>query len=364
MNTKTMHGQMTIIDENGNLTKLHQETSANDVLVDRSTNNQGLNNTSAIPLDVTTVQNLTNKLGGLAFKNIVNSEDLEDDIIIFDETSEDISLPESEINDGITSDSLTWSSSKINAHINEIIDRVEDINNNSNNIFYVALVENANGTFTAQKTVAQIESAYQLNKAIWIISSGILLPLRKRQDANTWIFSGYTETQAYDITVTANAVTFTYHELVTKNDTLPNPSALRLTGAVQATYDGTEEVEVEITEMIPASSTTDGVGGLVPAPKAGEQNHILYGDGTWHSISQTTGENSDAIMSQAAVTTEINTITNELSTLNTYIDTLFTELNINYEDLAFDTEDIIIGTANTNTSSILGRAILGQMVLA
>ena len=48
--------------------------------------------------------------------------------------------------------------------------------------------------------------------------------------------------------------------------------------------------------------------------------------------------------------------------LSAYIDSYL--LNINYDEtLAFDTSEIIFGTT-TNTSAILGRAILGQMVLA
>ena len=42
--------------------------------------------------------------------------------------------------------------------------------------------------------------------------------------------------------------------------------------------------------------------------------------------------------------------------LNTYI------LNIDYNALAFDTTEIVIGS--TNTTSVLGQAILGQLVLA
>lgn len=36
-------------------------------------------------------------------------------------------------------------------------------------------------------------------------------------------------------------------------------------------------------------------------------------------------------------------------------------LNINYDSLAFDTSEIVF---NTSTSSVLGQAILGQMILA
>ena len=46
--------------------------------------------------------------------------------------------------------------------------------------------------------------------------------------------------------------------------------------------------------------------------------------------------------------------------LNTYI------LSIDYDALAFDTTEIVVGTSNPtiNTTSVLGQAILGQLVLA
>lgn len=37
--------------------------------------------------------------------------------------------------------------------------------------------------------------------------------------------------------------------------------------------------------MVGASATIKGASGLVPAPKAGEQNKFLRGDGTWAAIS-------------------------------------------------------------------------------
>lgn len=46
--------------------------------------------------------------------------------------------------------------------------------------------------------------------------------------------------------------------------------------------------------------------------------------------------------------------------LNTLLETYL--LNIDYEDLAFNTAEIIVN--NSGTSSILGQAILGQLVLA
>ncbi len=55
------------------------------------------------------------------------------------------------------------------------------------------------------------------------------------------------------------------------------------------------------------------------------------------------------------ITTRLNEINNSLQPL----------LNIDYSELAFDTTEIIINTNPTiNTTSVLGQAVLGQLVLA
>lgn len=227
--TTILHGQMSVVDELGNVTILHQETSAADVLVDSSTNTQ-------IPSDVDTLQKLANKLGALAFKNEIKEFDLtpyiKNDLttteagyvldaragkvlndrltsienseiltIGVDEENPDIIVPQSEINDNVMSDTLTWSSNKIN----EMIDTLGVDHN-----FYVELVESSEDVYVSQKTVQQIEEAYQAGRPIWVVASEIFIPLRKRVDASTWIFSGYADKQAYDISVTASGVTFTY----------------------------------------------------------------------------------------------------------------------------------------------------------
>ena len=290
MSVKPLHGQMSAVDKNGNTQLLHQETSAQVVLVNTDKNTQGINNSSAIPEDVTNAQDIVDKVGLLAFKSKIGYSDLSDDLIaknistasstqipsieivkeiqekvtdlddgnyiVVDETDNGIAIPESEINDDVTSSSLTWSSNKINTQITEIIDLIDEVDNEANSVFYVVLLKNQDGSFTAQHTVAEIEAAFNKNKAIWVISESVLLPLRKRQDINTWIFSGYTETQAYDITITPSAVTFTYTDLITTEGTLPNPNVLKLTGAVNAIYDGSEEVEVVIPTIDGGSSTT------------------------------------------------------------------------------------------------------------
>ena len=254
MATQTLHGQMAVVGETGDVTILHQETSASDVLVNRTTNTNGKSGNSAIPNDVDTIQKLTNKLGDIAFKSSVSSSDLANDVVInnytttssghaldaragkdlndrlntleeseyvYIEDSEngEVTLPESEINDNATSGSLTWSSSKINDELYNLRGMIAALDLSQN--FYVTLTDDGYNNYTTEVTVEEIEAAYKKGKAIWVIASAILLPLRQRIDSEKWIFSGYisndTTVQAYDITITDGSVLFTYHEILTKS---------------------------------------------------------------------------------------------------------------------------------------------------
>jgi hypothetical protein len=282
MSTELLHGQMSVVDAKGNVTVLHQETSASDVLVNNESNTQGDNGSSAIPSDVNTLQKLTDKIGKLAFKSNFDASDLPENLIVnnyttteeghaldaragkdlnervktiedseyvYIEDSEDneVVLPESEINDEIVSETLTWSSDKINELIQNIL--------NDSHVFYIPLIEGENESYTSQKTVEEIEEAYQANYPIWVIASDIFLPLRQRVDANNWIFSGYADGRAYDIQISNTGVSITYAPVATLNDTLPNPNVLKVKGVVNAVYDGSEEVEIEIPEVIKDEET-------------------------------------------------------------------------------------------------------------
>lgn len=63
-----------------------------------------------------------------------------------------------------------------------------------------------------------------------------------------------------------------------------------LTTGQVLSYNGTEWVPmtlpeaIEVSEMTGASKDLAGAAGLVPAPKAGEQNKFLRGDGTWAKV--------------------------------------------------------------------------------
>jgi hypothetical protein len=118
MSIKIFHGQMSNVDDQGNVEILHQETSASDVLVKTNLNTNGESDTSAIPENVTTLQSLINNLGEMAFQS--------DDCLLVDENSTDIdSNPnlDTEINDSLISGSLAWSSAKIASMLPELVSK-------------------------------------------------------------------------------------------------------------------------------------------------------------------------------------------------------------------------------------------------
>lgn len=56
-------------------------------------------------------------------------------------------------------------------------------------------------------------------------------------------------------------------------------------------------------------------------------------------------------------------ITAQLNRIDERIIEMQSFLNIDYKEVAFDTTEIVFGTTTTNTTSVLGQAVLGQLVL-
>ena len=137
-----------------------------------------------------------------------NSDLIQAIIMADSEDSEDV-LPESEINDDIVSLASTWSSKKISDLLKSINGGVDSIN------FYIPLIEQSNETYTTDTTLEEIEEAFQAGKIVWVLSSGMLLPLRQRVSSVEWIFSGYMDAKAYDVTISAAGVVLSLVEVAT-----------------------------------------------------------------------------------------------------------------------------------------------------
>lgn len=331
MSTKLLHGQMSVVDENGDVSILHQETSASDVLVDIYTNTQGANGTPAIPDGVDTLQKLSNNLGELAFKSVLDATNLDgmiaNDFTVetsgkvldaragknlndrlsdmeeaellalgIEEEDSTIIYPESEINDDVTSKALTWSSEKI-----------DSLTLN----FYIPLVHVSDNNYTSETPMEKIEEAYQHGKRIWIVADDLFLPLTTRTNANEWIFSGYLDEKAFDISLSPNTVTFTYKEVATMEDRLPNPNVLKLTGVVNAVYDGSTEVEVVIPEIVDTEEISDksflkwsseSNKAVASALKEGTgKDSLIIGEGVASGVGSIAGGTTDKEMIEGLV---------------------------------------------------------------
>ena len=146
MANTTVKGKFNVVAENGDVQTIYPKTTGDQVLVDRSSN------ASVIPNDVANLQHIVNKMGSLALKSKVETSDfttgtminsiadlksntetgkIADATVVKDiesrvDTLENSNLvtvdeldaglatkPDTEINDSVTSTSLTWSSKKL-----------------------------------------------------------------------------------------------------------------------------------------------------------------------------------------------------------------------------------------------------------
>lgn len=115
---------------------------------------------------------------------------------------------------------------------------------------------------------------------------------------------GYTPEDVLNkVTTLTNASTYTqypsaktvYDELLGKQNTLTAGSNITISGstisATDTTYTAGNNIQINgttisatdttYTTMVGATTLTDGVSGLVPAPSAGDEAKVLKGDGTW-----------------------------------------------------------------------------------
>lgn len=88
--------------------------------------------------------------------------------------------------------------------------------------------------------------------------------------------------------------------------------------------DGTIHGQSKVDEMTGATADKDGTSGMVPAPTAGQENHVLKGNGTWEPLaydSELSAESENAPQTKVvdAKTKEIETNLSQLSNPNLLI---------------------------------------------
>ncbi len=74
-----------------------------------------------------------------------------------------------------------------------------------------------------------------------------------------------------------------------------------------------DDITGSLVQMVGATATVDGVAGIVPAPRAGDQEKFLRGDGTWAEVA---GLSEIQAQELVQLRTDVNTIRGEDSALS------------------------------------------------
>ena len=130
-------------------------------------------------------------------------------------------------------------------------------------LFVVNITSNGDGTYSANKTFAEIVQVYNEGKynivAIMALRTGDhIMPLLAAQKTGAVFGMVLGQTRFSFVITPNNEVQREMIQLATLNDTLPNPYALTFTGAVNETYDGSSAKTIEI----PSGGTGGGGGAL------------------------------------------------------------------------------------------------------
>jgi hypothetical protein len=142
---------------------------------------------------------------------------------------------------------------------------VAAVNEANRAVCLVTVTDNGDGTYSAGKTLAEMEEAWISGKTLicrWP-NYEIFLPLtlKKRDEFNFVTTAQNTE---YSVKVDRDGVNCGTIILTTDQDKLPNPKKLTFIGAATAEYDGSEEVVVGIPTKV--SQLRNDSGFLTDAP--------------------------------------------------------------------------------------------------
>ena len=124
--------------------------------------------------------------------------------------------------------------------------------------FIVTLTQDGEGNNTVDKTFAEIVEAIQSNRATYLYSENMYLPL-VRYYPESYVAFGFAATGSASVSSALFAIFSNDHVEIQKTvlKKLPNPNALTFTGAVSGSYDGSAPLSVEI------PSGGGGSGGAV-----------------------------------------------------------------------------------------------------
>ena len=130
------------------------------------------------------------------------------------------------------------------------------------------------------------------------------------------------------------------------NGELKNKSFLMYENGAWTNKTALDIVTMILPSFVGATSTNDGIAGLVPVPKAGDQGKFLSGDGTWvaiqGSIPQETLTTIDTLVTDVANLQDVvarldsTALEGRVAFLETSVGTLeqnFTQINVTVQDI-------------------------------
>lgn len=130
------------------------------------------------------------------------------------------------------------------------------------------------------------------------------------------------------------------------NGELKNKSFLMYENGVWTNKTALDIVTMILPSFVGATSTNDGIAGLVPVPKAGDQGKFLSGDGTWvaiqGSVPQETLTTIDTLVTDVANLQDVvagldpTALEGRVAFLETSVGTLeqnFTQINVTVQDI-------------------------------
>lgn len=122
-------------------------------------------------------------------------------------------------------------------------------------------------TGTADKTLKEIGEGYRARKLLLCLDEPKLMLLPFVADEDGYRFGAVVANTEHWVHIGQNGVTRGSTDLVTISDSLPNPYRLNFIGAVEAEYDGSADVAVELPSRL--SQLENDAGYLTEAPVTG-----------------------------------------------------------------------------------------------
>ena len=142
-----------------------------------------------------------------------------------------------------------WTENLTDDAIDKANNALEQANNALDKaLFVVNITQNSDGTFSADKTFAEIIKVYNEGKYnIVAVSEGLIFPLVMCVESVGAVFNVICEGMHIGFGIAPNnEVELGRFGLATTNSKLPNPYPLTFTGAVNETYDGSSAKTIEI----------------------------------------------------------------------------------------------------------------------